>query len=209
MNKGVSSTYIEKEKQIDIIENVDVLVVGGGPSGIGAAVGAAKAGASVMIIENMASFGGMWTNGQVITLAGFNSWLRPYRRCVDGVMGEWLSMTVAEGGAEDNRSWVLSSDPVVMKHTDDVLLPKYGVKCLLHTWMADVIVENNMVKGGLVENVDGRKAIIAKVAVDCTGNGDVFARAKAEYALSSELQPMTLPFFLAQVEPSGPYPFDD
>ena len=83
--------YIEKAREIDIIDEVDVLVVGGGPAGIGAAVGSARAGASVMIIEAMGSFGGMWTNGMVITLAGFNNWLRPYQRCVNGIMGEWLS----------------------------------------------------------------------------------------------------------------------
>ena len=52
--------YIEKERAIDGIADVDVLVVGGGPSGIGAAVGAARAGSRVMIVENMGSFGGMW-----------------------------------------------------------------------------------------------------------------------------------------------------
>lgn len=85
-------TYTEKERQVEVINNVDVLVIGGGPAGIGAAIGAAKAGASTMLVEAMGSFGGMWTNGLVITLAGFNSWLRPYRRCVDGVMGEWIAM---------------------------------------------------------------------------------------------------------------------
>lgn len=141
-------TYTEKERQIEVINDVDVLVVGGGPAGVGAAIGAAKAGASTMLVEAMGSFGGMWTNGLVITLAGFNSWLRPYRRCVDGVMGEWIAMAEKKGGVENNRSWVLSSDPEIMKLTADELLLKYQVRCLLHTWMADVIVEENKVKGG-------------------------------------------------------------
>lgn len=202
-------TYTEKEKQIEVINNVDVLVIGGGPAGIGAAVGAAKTGVSVMLVEAMSSFGGMWTNGLVITLAGFNSWLRPYRRCVDGVMGEWIEMAEERGGVENNHSWVLSSDPEIMKLTADELLLKYQVKCLLHTWMADAIVEDNKVKGVIVENVDGRKAIMAKIVVDCTGNGDVIARAGAEFNISSELQPMTLPFFLAEVEPQGNVDYED
>lgn len=192
-------TYTEKERQIEVINDVDVLVVGGGPAGVGAAIGAAKAGASTMLVEAMGSFGGMWTNGLVITLAGFNSWLRPYRRCVDGVMGEWIAMAEKKGGVENNRSWVLSSDPEIMKLTADELLLKYQVRCLLHTWMADVIVEENKVKGGIVENVDGRKAIMAKIVVDCTGNGDVIARAGAGFNISPELQPMTLPFFLRKL----------
>ncbi len=202
-------TYIEKPREIDIIEEVDVLVVGGGPAGIGAAVGAAKTGAGVMLVEAMGSLGGMWTNGLVITLAGFNSWLRPYRRCVGGVMDEWISMAQAKGGVENNRSWVLSSDPEIMKVTADRLVEKYGIKILLHTWVADAIVENDTVKGIIIENVDGRKAIMANVVIDCTGNGDVKARAGADFAISNELQPMTLPFFFAEVEPAGEIPFED
>lgn len=202
-------TYIEKQRAIEIIENIDVLVAGGGPAGIGAAVGAAKTGASVMIVENMGSFGGMWTNGMVITLAGFNSWLRPYRRCVAGVMEEWIKLAEEKGGVENNRSWVLSSDPEIMKLAADRLLEKYGIKCLLHTWIADTIVEDNAVKGVIIENVDGRKAIMAKVVIDCTGNGDVMARAGAEFKIADELQPMTLPFFIAEVEPAGEIPYEE
>ncbi|MCM1297121.1 MAG: FAD-dependent oxidoreductase, partial [Muribaculaceae bacterium] len=188
---------------------VDVLVIGGGPSGICAAVGAAKTGVSTMIVEAMGSFGGMWTNGLVITLGGFNSWLKPYRRCVAGVMDEWVTMAEEKGGFENNRSWVLSSDPEIMNLTADRLLEKYNVKCLLHTWVADTIVENEEVKGVIIENVDGRSAIMAKIVVDCTGNGDVMARAGAEYRISDELQPMTLPFFLADVDPSGEIAYED
>ena len=201
--------YLEKAREIDIIDEVDVLVVGGGPAGIGAAVGSARAGASVMIIEAMGSFGGMWTNGMVITLAGFNNWLRPYQRCVNGVMGEWLSLAEKKGGAENNRSWVLNSDPEIMKLVADNLLIENHVKSLLHTWMADVIPGDGCLKGIIVENVDGRKAILAKVIVDCTGNGDVFARAGEPFFISGELQPMTLPFYLAEVEKTGEIPFEE
>ncbi len=201
--------YKEKAREIDIIDEVDVLVVGGGPAGIGAAVGSARAGASVMIIEAMGSFGGMWTNGMVITLAGFNNWLRPYQRCVNGVMGEWLSLAEKKGGAENNRSWVLNSDPEIMKLVADNMLIGNNVKCLLHTWMADVILGDGCLKGVIVENVDGRKAILAKVIVDCTGNGDVFARAGEPFFISDELQPMTLPFYLAEVDKTGEIPFEE
>lgn len=201
--------YKEKVREIDIIDEVDVLIVGGGPAGIGAAVGSAMAEASVMIIEAMGSFGGMWTNGMVITLAGFNNWLRPYQRCVHGVMGEWLSLAEKKGGAENNRSWVLNSDPEIMKVVADEMLMENNVRCLLHTWMADVIIENGSLKGVIIENVDGRKAVLAKNIVDCTGNGDVFARAGEAFHLSGELQPMTLPFYLADVEPDGKIDFED
>jgi hypothetical protein len=203
-----TTTYLEKERKIDIIDEVDVLVVGGGPAGIGAAIGSAQAGASTMIIETMGSFGGMWTNGLVIMLAGFNNWLSPNQRCVNGVMGKWLSLAEEKGGAENNRSWAINTDPEIMKLVADDMLVKNGVKCLLHTWMADVITSENRLKGVLIENVDGRKAILAKAVVDGTGNGDVFARAGEDFSISEELQPMTLPFYLADVEPAGDVPYD-
>lgn len=202
-------TYTEQARTVAVLAQVDVLVVGGGPSGIAAAVGAARAGASTMLVESMGSFGGMWTNGLVITLGAFNSWLRPYRRCVDGITGEWLRMAAARGGAEDNRSWVLSSDPEIMKATADQLLLDSGVSCLLHTLVVDAIVERGAVRGVLVENVDGRGAIMARTVVDCTGNGDVMARAGAAFNLSPELQPMSVPFFLADVAPQGSIGYEE
>lgn len=204
-----NKVYIEPAREVKVLDRVDVLVVGGGPSGISAAVAAARSGASTMIVEAMGSFGGMWTNGLVTTLGGYNTWLRPYRRCVDGVAGEWLREATALDGAEDNRSWVLSSDPEVLKLTADRLLQDAGVKMLLHTWVADVIMDGDTLTGVLVENVDGRGAIFAKTVVDCTGNGDVMARSGAEFRISDQLQPMTLPFFLAEVEPLHPEDYDE
>ena len=71
-------THAEPGRELPVIAEVDVLVVGGGPAGVGAAVGAARTGASVFLVEEMGAFGGMWTQGLVITLAGYNSWLQPY-----------------------------------------------------------------------------------------------------------------------------------
>lgn len=194
--------FVEKQKELPIIDDVDVLVVGGGPSGVGASIGAAKTGARTMVVENLGSFGGMWTNGLVITLAGFNNWLRPYERNVNGIMGEWLAKAEKRGGAENSRSWVLDSDPEIMKAVADEMMLEYNVKCLLHTWVADTIVEDDQIKGVIVENVDGRQVIMAKNIIDCTGNGDIVARAGEQFSHSDVMQPMTLAFFLAEVEPN-------
>jgi hypothetical protein len=191
----------EPSRKLPIRHEVDVLVVGGGPSGVAAALGAARIGAKTMLIERLGSFGGMWTNGLVITLAGFNSWLTPYRRCVKGVTGEWLERAAALDGAEDNRSWVLNSDPEIMKLTADQLITEAGIQPLLHTLMVDVIREENRLRGVVIENVSGRSVILADQIVDCTGNGDVLARSGEAFRISSELQPMTLPFFIHGAQP--------
>lgn len=211
----------EAPKRTPIIAEVDVLVVGGGPSGVAAAIGAAQSGAKTMLIERHGSLGGMWTAGLVITLAGFNSWLRPYTRCVDGVGGMWLRRAASMGFAQDDESWALNSDPEGMKLVADALLEEHGVRCLFHTWCATAIVKDNLVTGAIVENVDGRSAILAKVTVDATGNGDVVARSGAEWVKGKTLQPMTMPFRMvgartdpgiahlaAQTLPIGPDPIE-
>jgi hypothetical protein len=190
----------EPAHDIEVIDEVDVLVVGGGPAGVSAAVAAAQAGAKTFLIERHGFLGGMWTAGMVLTLAGYNSWLRPYRRCVDGVAGEWLRRATALGGAEDNESWVLNSDPEVMKLVADAMLAESGVSYLLHTWGALPVIEDSRVRGAFIENVDGRRAILAKMVIDCTGNGDILARSGARWEKGQTLQPMTMPFRIGNLE---------
>lgn len=193
-------TISEEARDISVIDDVDVLVVGGGPAGVSAAVAAARAGARTMLVERHGFLGGMWTAGMVLTLAGFNSWLRPYRRCVTGVPQEWLRRAADLDGAVDGDGFVVNSDPEVMKLVADTMLEEAGVRCLFHTWGARPIMRDNAVAGLYVENVDGRSAILAGVTIDCTGNGDVVARAGADWVKGDTLQPMTMPFRIGGVD---------
>ena len=194
-------TLDEPARTVEVIAELDVLVVGGGPAGVCAAVAAARAGARTMIVERHGFVGGMWTAGMVLTLAGYNCWLRPYPRCVFGIPGEWLARGAALGGAEDSESWVLNSDPETLKLVGDQLLEEAGVLCLYHTWAADPIVADGRISGALVENVDGRRAILSSVTVDATGNGDVAERAGASWKKGPKLQPMTMAFSVTGARP--------
>jgi len=191
--------YDEPGRPIPIIADVDVLVAEGGPAGVCAAVGAARAGARTFLVERHGFLGGMWTAGMVLTLAGFNSWLRPYHRCVDGVAGEWIRRAAAQNGCQDHTGFVLNSDPEVMKRVADAMIADAGVEMLLHCWSAAPIMENGSVRGLCVENVDGRQAIRARVVIDCTGDGDVMARAGADWTKGDALQPMTMAFRMGNV----------
>jgi hypothetical protein len=191
----------EEARSIPVRQEADVLVIGGGPSGVAAAVAAARTGAKTVLVERHGFLGGMWTAGLVTTLAGYNSWLKPYYRCVDGVGGEWLRKATERGFAEDNAGWVLNSDAEGMKLIADALIEDAGVVPVYHTWAAQPIVENRRVVGAFVENVEGRQAIMAKVTVDCTGNGDVIYRSGAAYNKGDTLQPLTLGFDIGNIAP--------
>ncbi len=194
--------FTEPSRKVPVRFDTDVLVVGGGPSGVAAAVGAARAGARVVLVERYGFLGGMWTAGLVLTLAGYNCWLKPYYRCVDGIGGDWLRRATAQGYAEDNSGWVLNSDPEGMKLIADEMIEETDVIPVFHTFAADPIVESNNVKGIMLENVEGRSAVMAKITVDCTGNGDVIYRSGTGWCKGDTLQPMTLAFDLGNVHPN-------
>ncbi len=191
--------FEEPSNKLPVAAEADVVVVGGGPAGVAAAVAAARLGARTCLVEKMACFGGMWTSALVLTLGGYNSWLKPYRRIVAGIGGEWLARAAELGGARDNEGWVVDSDPEIMKLVADELVTGAGVNCFLHCWGAKPIMSGNQVAGVICESVSGRQAFLAHITVDCTGNGDIAARAGAHFAQSVSLQPMTLPFRLGGV----------
>lgn len=189
----------EPARETPVIADLDVLVVGGGPSGVPAAAAAARMGASVMLIESYGFLGGMWTAGLVLTLAGYNCWLTPYERCVDGIAGEWLRRATAKGFAEDNRGWVLNCDPDGMKLIADEIVLESGVDVLFHTRAVAPLLEAGKVAGCFIENLDGRGVVRAKTVIDCTGNGDMLYRAGAECLKSEHMQPLTLGFEIGNV----------
>jgi hypothetical protein len=204
MTSNTSSTafHAEPARQVPVLADVDVLVVGGGPSGVAAAVAAARTGARTFLVEQSGAFGGMWTSGLVITLAGYNSWLLPDRvRCVAGIGGEWLGRAARIGGVTDHDGFALSSDPEKMKLVADRLLQEAGVDFVLHVLATYPIVEDAAVRGCILETVEGRQAVRATVTVDCTGNGDLVSRAGGDWVKGETLQPMTMSMRIGNVRP--------
>jgi len=189
----------EPEGKIPVIEDVDVVVVGGGPSGLAASLASARCGAKTLLIERYGFWGGMMTAGLVLTIGGYNSWLKPYSRVLGGIPQEILTRMKERGGAEDNQSWVLSFDPEVFKLVADELVESAGIIPLLHTFAVNTLVDERVIEAVIMESKSGREAIAGKVFVDATGDADIAFRSGVDCSISDKLQPMTLCFVLRNV----------
>lgn len=199
--------FIHQTKEIPVIKEVDVAVVGAGPAGVAAAVCAARNGAKTLLIERFPSFGGMFTQSLVIWLPIDKLVpLRAYgdtRSIQSGFISELVSRLKEKGGCYDPQG-VLENCPIplmsIYTQTDQEIakivlqemIEEANVDVMLHTLFVDTIVENNTVKGVIVENKSGRQAIRAKVVIDCSGDADVVASAGAKYEKSDEPLKMSL-----------------
>lgn len=189
---------LERTQSIRVRNQCDVLVVGAGPAGIGAAVTAARKGAKVTLVEYGGKLGGMWTLGL----------LSPF---FDNQTHEGLNRELREKLQERNAwggLWNISFDPTQMA----LILNDYAVKnkidVLLYTMGCEPVMEGNTVKGLFIQNKSGTQAILADVVIDCTGDGDVASRAGCPFEVGRPgdgvFQPMTMMFKLGGVRPEYP-----
>ena len=200
-----SGTITEDAREVDVYHRSDVVVVGGGPAGCAAAWAAAKTGADVTLIERYNCLGGLSTGGLVMWIDRMSDWEGNHviqgfaRHFIDrmppeGVAGPspedwgspdpekvkyWGQRTSAHRGVV---TWAPTLDPEHMKLVAQEMLLEAGVRLVFHAWAARPVVEDGVAKGVIFESKQGRQAVMAKVVVDTTGDGDMFARAGAEFA---------------------------
>ncbi len=176
---------------------VDVLVVGGGPAGIGAAMGAAKQGAKTLLIENHAFFGGVgaWCLGMPINQ------MRPAGKPRGDVHELVLAKLQALGDQAvrlGKHQFYCNVDYLKVAVLD--ALDEVGCKYLVHTQAVDAVVEKDRITGVVVGTKNGPATIRAKAVVDCTGDADVAYFAGAETMKEvGNLSPNTLCLNLANV----------
>lgn len=165
-------------KEVEVLYDVDVLVVGCGVAGMIAAIAAAREGADTLVIDRYGQPGGNMGPGNVI---GAPSLELPKRLAggIPGISGELIAACEEMTGHtflynyfEDSQTFSY----LVLKEYE-----KQGVKTLFNIYAGDPIMEGETVKGLFVETKQGTKALLAKVVIDCTGDADVVVRSGAPY----------------------------
>jgi hypothetical protein len=190
----------EIPRAVPVLAETDVLVVGSGPGGLAAALGAAREGVETMLVERYGCCGGAITQVGVEGIA----WYR-YEGTIDveGV-GIEIERRAKEMGATHPAPPARGEtlDAEMFKYVADVLLQEAGIVPLLHCLAVDAVMEGNAIRGILVESKAGRQAILAKRVVDASGDADIAYRAGAPCAKApkDEMMGVTVMFSCAGVD---------
>ena len=182
---------IEPAHELPVFHETDVVVVGGGPAGFAAAVAAARTGAKVALVERYGSLGGLFTNGMVLVLLATSRRDESggYSLVTRGICEEFMKRAGANGKdfchpaatTCPKRAWQPTVDPECAKFLMDEMVAEAKVEMFFHCWGVDVVQEGDKVRGVVFESKEGRKAILAKQVVDCTGDADMLFKAGGDY----------------------------
>ena len=202
-------------RTLSVIAEPDVLVCGCGCAGVAAAISAGRLGASTMVVERAGFAGGYLTGVTGAALDGFVD-LRTGLPIIGGIAFELAQLTAGVKSEIMATRYPPSNDLREMRETpdrtpirynleqlklqSDCLMSAAHVQILYHTQIADVIRDADRIVGVVVANKGGLGVIRPQMVIDATGDGDVAAWAGVPFDISTEMQPMSLHFRIANIK---------
>jgi FAD dependent oxidoreductase len=204
-------TIEEPARQIPLYGEYEVVVLGGGPAGIAAAVAAARAGRRTLLIERYGFLGGMGTAAGVTNFCGLHANVYgEMHRVVQGVASDLLGRLDRLGGlnaphlilgkilaqAYDTAAYKIAADDLLLSHKVDILFHALGAGVVMH--------DDNRADALLVETKAGRRAVRAKIFIDCSGDGDLAAWSGAPYEVGDNAGSMLYPSMMFRLNGIDP-----
>jgi hypothetical protein len=196
----------EPGRKTPVLHDVDVVVVGGGTAGCVAAIAAARAGADTALIERFGTLGGCPTVGRCAHIG--NRFIDDQMRLViGGLPFELMDRVAAEGGTrfptleqtirgESSPPVHILVDPEILSIVLMEMVEEAGVRLMLHSYFCDPIMEDNRIRGVIVQNKSGRQAVRARTVIDCSGEADVAFAAGAPCRSNPRFPPMASTYAL-------------
>jgi hypothetical protein len=195
-------------RDVEVLASADVVVVGGGPAGLGTAIAAAREGARVVLLERYGFLGGNFTAAAVGTICGLYVG-------GDGAF-DYVVRGVAEEFAEGLRARGAGTGPIPFKATavflyvpwaakrlaDHLVTSEERIDVLLHSLVCDAVVDDGVVQAVVLATKRGLAAVTGEVFVDCSGDADVATFAGAPVVINPPgvRQFASMQFFLQHVD---------
>ena len=180
-------------KELPLLWDADVIVVGSGSAGMTAAIAAARNGADTILVERYGFPGG--TSTQVLdTFYGFYTPGSVAYKVVGGIPDDVVGRLKAHGAAFERPNSFgagtgVTYDPMLLRVVWEQMAQESGVRLLYHSFCTDVLMDGDRITGIIVDGKRGLMKLTARVVIDCTGDADVCARAGVPFERAGEIDP--------------------
>ena len=204
-------TISEPAREIPLYGEYEIVVLGGGPAGIAAAVAAARAGRRTLLIERYGFLGGMGTAAGVTNFCGLHANVHgEMHRVVQGIASELLARIDRLDGlnaphlilgkilaqAYDTAAYKIAADDLLAAHKVDILFHALGAGVVMH--------DESRINALMVETKAGRQAVRADIFIDCSGDGDLAAWAGAAFEVGDNAGSMLYPSMMFRLNGIDP-----